>query len=75
MIAANPDLVNAHDRAGATPLHHAAGFGNLATMKLLVEHGADVTHKDKDGYTPLWYARRFGDPTLTRLLRQHGAKE
>src|SRR5215472_9078701 len=42
LIAANAELVNAHDAAGATPLHHAAGFGDLATMRLLLEKGADV---------------------------------
>src|SRR5262245_5945063 len=39
MIAANPELTNARDGAGTTPLHHAAGFGNLATVKLLVANG------------------------------------
>src|SRR5262245_59176670 len=35
LIAASPELVKAQDRAGSTPLHHATGFGTLATMKLL----------------------------------------
>ena len=32
LIAAEPELVKARDRAGSTPLHHAAGFGTIATM-------------------------------------------
>src|SRR5712692_3932857 len=52
-IAASPELVNAHDRAGATPLHHAAGFGDLATMKLLLEHGADANAGNRRKSTPL----------------------
>ena len=56
LIAANPELVNAHDRAGNTPLHHAAGFGNLATMKLLLEHGADANAGNKRKSTPLFWA-------------------
>src|SRR5438105_3562297 len=47
LIAETPGLVNAHDRAGSTPLHHAAGFGNLAMMKMLLEHGADVNAGNK----------------------------
>src|SRR6185503_2978168 len=42
LIAANPELVKAQDRTGSTPLHHAAGFGTLAIMKLLLDKGADV---------------------------------
>src|SRR5260370_9865440 len=53
IIAASPELVKAQDRAGATPLHHAAGFGNLATMKLLLDNGADVNTGNKRKPTPL----------------------
>src|SRR5205085_65149 len=71
MIAANPDLVNAHDRAGATPLHHSAGFGNLATMKLLVEHGADVNAVNKRKSTPLFWSMH--DEAKVRFLLERGA--
>lgn len=33
--------VNGVTSDGATPLHHAAAAGELATAKILVEHGAD----------------------------------
>src|SRR5438552_640985 len=72
MIAANPELVNAHDRAGATPLHHAAGFGNLATMKLLLELGADVNAGNKRKSTPLFWCMH--DEAKVRMLLDHGAK-
>src|SRR4029077_16467293 len=52
LIAPHPDLGNAHDRAGATPLHHAAAFGNLVTMKLLLHHGADVNAGNNRKSTP-----------------------
>ena len=70
-IAASPGLVNAHDRAGATPLHHAAGFGNLATMKLLLEHGADGNAGNKRKSTPLFWA--LHDESKVRLLLDHGS--
>src|SRR6266851_1805555 len=72
LIAASPELVNAHDRAGATPLHHAAGFGNLATMKLLLEHGADVNAGNKLKSTPLFWCMH--DKAKVRMLLDHGAK-
>jgi ankyrin repeat protein len=36
------ETLEARDKRGATPLMHAAAFGNFATLKLLVEAGADV---------------------------------
>ena len=71
LIAATPELINAHDRAGATPLHHAAGFGNLATMKLLLEHGADANAANKRKSTPLVWS--MDDQAKVRLLVEHGA--
>src|SRR6185503_18138902 len=47
LLAASPELIKAQDRAGATLLHHAAGFGNLATMQLLLKQGADANAVNK----------------------------
>src|SRR5690348_1330624 len=66
LISANPELVNARDRAGATPLHHAAGFGDLQTMKLLLDHGADVNAGNKRKSTALFWA--LYDDAKVRLL-------
>ncbi len=71
LIAANPDLANAQDGAGATPLHHAAGFGNLATMKLLLDHRADANAGNKRQSTPLFWA--LHDEAKVRLLLDRGA--
>jgi ankyrin repeat protein len=70
-IAAHRDLVNAHDATGATPLHHAAGFGDPATMKLLIEHHADVNGANKRKSTPLFWA--MYDAAKVQLLLDHGA--
>jgi ankyrin repeat protein len=71
LIAASPDLVNAHDASGATLLHHAAGFGNLETMKLLLDKGADVNAGNRRKSTPLFWA--LHDEAKTRLLLSRGA--
>jgi ankyrin repeat protein len=71
LIAASPELVNAHDRAGNTPLQHAAGFGNLATMKLLLEDGADPNAGNQRKSTPLFWS--LHDEAKVRLLLDHGA--
>src|SRR5437588_10113418 len=50
--------VESRDRRGATPLMHAAAFGNLETMKLLIDRGADVNARnDFDATALLWAAR------------------
>jgi ankyrin repeat protein len=71
LIAVNPELINARDAAGNSLLHHAAGFGNLATMKFLLEHGADANAGNKRKSTPLFWA--LGDEGKVRLLLDHGA--
>lgn len=71
LIAADPRIVKAQDLAGSTPLHHAAGFGALATMKLLLDKGADVNAKNRRGSTPLFWA--IHDEAKVRLLLSRGA--
>src|SRR4029453_12615960 len=41
LLAADPALIHGRDRSGATPLHHAAGFGSLPIMALLLAKGGD----------------------------------
>jgi ankyrin repeat protein len=59
------------DKRGATPLMHAAAFGNFETLKLLLDAGADVNaHSDHNATALLWAAR---DPEKARLLIERGA--
>lgn len=51
---ANPNCVEKFHNS--TPLHAAAGYGDLETIKLLVEYGSDIKALDKDGRTVLHYA-------------------
>jgi ankyrin repeat protein/cytochrome c553 len=71
LIKASPELLSAKDSAGVTPLQHAAGFGNLATMKFLIDKGADPNAPNKRKSTPLVWS--LHDEAKVRLLLQHGA--
>lgn len=41
---------------GETPLHRAAAYADTATIRFLIEHGADKTAKDDNGDSPLTWA-------------------
>jgi 26S proteasome non-ATPase regulatory subunit 10 len=49
--AASP--INAADKFGMSPLHHACAEGHVEAAALLVQLGADVDRLDKEGQTPL----------------------
>jgi ankyrin repeat protein len=41
---------------GETPLHRAAAYADAATIRFLIDHGADKTAKDANGDSPLTWA-------------------
>jgi uncharacterized protein YegJ (DUF2314 family) len=73
-LAANPAMVNAPDDEGWTLLHHQALAGSAATVKVLLDHGADVQARTKHGATALQLARSLGWETVTSLLLAKGAR-
>ncbi|MBI1788027.1 MAG: ankyrin repeat domain-containing protein [Acidobacteria bacterium] len=71
LLRANPELVKGQDGGGSTALHHAAGFGTLAAVELLLAGGADVNARNRMDSTPLHWA--VADERKTRLLTERGA--
>ena len=70
----SPDLLNAKDQSGSTPLHHSAARGELAVAKFLLANGADINSKDTQGFTPLYNAARFDQKPMVELLLTHHAE-
>src|SRR5436305_13325597 len=68
----NRTALNDRDSVGANPLMHAAFEGNPASMKLLLEAGADPNLANYRGATALLWAA--DDLAKVRLLVDHGAK-
>jgi ankyrin repeat protein/mono/diheme cytochrome c family protein len=71
MLAANADAVNRRGSGGATPLMYGVLYGDLATVRTLIEGGADVNLADEGGATPLMWA--LTDLEKTKLLIEKGA--
>jgi FOG: Ankyrin repeat len=71
--------VNHVNNLGWTALLEAIILNNgnkrqVETVKLLIEHGADVDLADNDGVTPLQHARKRGFKEIEQLLVSAGAK-
>ncbi|MBI5525845.1 MAG: ankyrin repeat domain-containing protein [Deltaproteobacteria bacterium] len=79
LLRRDPNLANARDEAGNTPLHAAARRGRADVARLLLGSGASPTAIDDDGYTPLTIAVRRGnlDASAVDLLRgaDHGVTD
>ncbi|KAJ7434165.1 ankyrin repeat-containing domain protein [Mycena latifolia] len=56
-----------------TALIAALCAGHAATVKLLLQHGADVSTLDIEGKTALTQASRMGYDAVVEVLLQHGA--
>ncbi len=59
---------------GWSALSRAVSLGNVAMVKLLLEHKADVSIKDIKGRTPLDIAKRKKQEKIITLLQAAGAK-
>ncbi len=55
------------------PVHAAASVGDTASMRLLLEHGADPNARQHMGYVPLHATAANGDRATTELLVARGA--
>ena len=82
LIKDSPDLINARDSDGSTPLHHAASKGQLKVAEFLLANGADVNApafignsgaSAASGSTPLLFAARNGHKSMVELLLAKGA--
>jgi hypothetical protein len=83
LVAAGADANAAQNRRNSTPLHYAAdGFitgpaydaqQQVATIRCLIDHGADIHLPDKNGATPLHRAVRTRCAAAVKLLLAAGS--
>jgi len=67
-LQSRPDLINAKDFLGLTPLHRAVQGAQSATVEELLASGADVNSTDENGYTPLHWAVFLGQSNTVQTL-------
>ena len=65
--------VNYSDYSGWSSLLHAAQYGRLEIIKLLLDRGANIHHSDKYGYTSLLVAAQYRKLEVLQLLIREGA--
>jgi len=67
------DKLSKKNKKGETPLHTAAGKGDLETVRRLLGEGASPNTWDNAGWTPLHEASGYGNLPLVTLLLDAGA--
>jgi len=78
---ANPNVRDIGDKVlGWTPLIRAIMFtkpekDNIAVIKLLIEHGANVNMESLDGNSPFDEAKLYKNKAAKKILKAHSAKK
>lgn len=61
------------DRNNLTPLHWACFYGQLSSVRILMNCGADISKLAPDHVSPLLFAAAGGHHEIVKLLLQSGA--
>jgi ankyrin repeat protein len=75
LLFGKADINEPEDNYGWTPLHVAAGMGNVKVAGQLLSKGADVNLRDKHGATPLDMAVAQSEKRMFDFLAEHGGQE
>lgn len=76
LLAQDPNLINARDTDGSTPLHCAAWRDNVDVAKVLLNAGADIQARNQNdhyGDTALHAAAHGNHKAVAALLIERGA--
>jgi len=74
LVEVDGNTVNAVDKFGNTPLHHAAWNGEVEAMKWLIDQGAEVNINNYSQWSPLHWGTRNGQLSGINLLLEYDAE-
>ena len=67
------ELINNADNYGQSPLYNASNYGQLRSVKVLLNNGADIDKAKFDRVTPLMGACLKGHLNVVDVLLRHNA--
>ena len=73
VLSAHPNLIEARDDSGETPIIDAVSCGNYALAQFLISHHASVNAVDGAGNTALMYCAYYDKLAMAELLLTNGA--
>jgi len=63
-----PAILHAHDATGNTALHHASASGELKTLRMLLQYGANPLTPNAYSWTPVHYSATPAAETYFKTL-------
>lgn len=73
LIKNNVIINHAAGEMGRKPIHIAAQFGCLDTMKILIDHGANIDSLDNNFHTPIIISSYYSHSEISAFLLEEGA--
>lgn len=72
LMAERADVMLMTQNTQFVPLEGAAAFGDLLTVQMLLQSGADPNYRDRDGWSAIHWAAEEGHHEVVSLLLKHG---
>lgn len=73
LLEKDPELIDAKDENGETPLFRASESGHKDIVEYLIVKGAQVNAQNNANQNALFYAAYYGQPEIVNLLLSKGA--
>lgn len=73
LVKKGADVMSMTQNTRLVPLEEAAACGDLFTVRLLLNSGADPNYRDREGWSAIHWAAEEGHWDVVLLLLKHGA--
>lgn len=73
LVKGGANVMSMTQNTQLVPLEDAAACGDLSTVRLLLNSGADPNYRDREGWSAIHWAAEEGHLDVVLLLLEHGA--